>query len=146
MVKTKIIVDARVQIPRAHISGRTGRGKATCGVLIINEYGQEHEFSKYLGEMTVPEAEFRGLIFALDEAAAICRYDVEVWMDSELVIKWMTGDYRMRKEHIRPLFDEARKNSQRFRSVEYFHHTRDTDLAKRADTLAEQEYKMHQKL
>src|SRR3990167_6931880 len=135
MNKTKIIVDACVYIPNAHIHGRAGKGKAACGVLIIDYSDQEHEFSKYLGEMTVPEAEFRGLIFALDQVAAVTRFDIEVWMDSELVINWMTGKYRMKKEHIRPLFDEARKNAQRFNSVEYFHHSRETELGKRADKL-----------
>ena len=95
---------------------------------------------KYLGEMTVPEAEFRGLIFALDQAVSISRYDIEVWMDSELVIKWMKGEYRMKKEHIRPLFDEAKKYEQRFRNIEYFHHLSTSILAKRAHKLAEKAY------
>jgi len=144
MQKTKIIVDASVQVANAHLPGRLGKGKATCGALIINEKGEESIFSKYLGEMTVPEAEFRGLIFALDQAVSICRYDIEVWMDSELVIKWMNGEYRMKKEHIKPLFDEAKKYAQRFKSVEYFHHSRKAELAKRADSIAEQEFKKHQ--
>ncbi|MCJ7740568.1 ribonuclease HI family protein [Candidatus Microgenomates bacterium] len=144
MNKTKVIVDACCHIPNAHILGRIGKGKAACGVLVIDHSGQEYEFSKYLGEMTVPEAEFRGLIFALDQTVGITRYDIEVWMDSELVVNWMTGKYRMRKEHIRPLFDEARKNAQRFNSVEYFHHSRSTLLGKRADRLSEQEYNKFQ--
>ena len=142
--KAKIIVDAHCQIPNAHIPGRIGRGKASCGVLVIDERGNEHELSKYLGELTVPEAEFNGLIFALEEASAITRYDVEVWMDSELVIKWMCGEYRLKKAHIRPLFDQARRNSERFKSVEYFHHDREATLAKHADALARAEYKKHQ--
>jgi ribonuclease HI/probable phosphoglycerate mutase len=141
MDKAKIIVDARVVIPDAHIKGRSNRGKAACGVLIIDEKGEECEFKKYLGEMTVPEAEFRGLIFALDQAVAFVRYNIEVWMDSELVVRWMNKKYRMKKEHIRPLFDEAKKYEQRFQSVEYFHHSSDSRLAKRADSLANQAYR-----
>ena len=140
MNKAKIIVDARSYIPDAHMRGRLNKGKSSCGVLVINERGDEFEFKKYLGEMTVPEAEFRGLIFALDQAVSISRYDVEVWMDSELVIKWMKGEYRMKKEHIRPLFDEAKKYEQRFKSVEYFHHLSTSILAKRAHKLAEKAY------
>lgn len=142
--KAKIIVDARCQIPNAHKRGRVGRGKATCGVIIIDERGNEHQLSKYLGDMTVPEAEFNGLIFALEEASAITRYDIEVWMDSELVIKWMRGEYRLKKPHIRPLFDQAKQNAERFKSVDYFHHDREAILAKRADVLATAEYRKHQ--
>lgn len=142
--KAKIIVDAHCVIPNAHIPSRSGRGKSSCGVLIIDEHGNEHQFSKYLGEMTVPEAEFNGLIFALEEAVAITRYEVEVWMDSELVIKWMRGEYRLKKPHIRPLFDQAKQKASRFKSVEYFHHSRDAELAKRTDAIARGEYKKHQ--
>ncbi len=140
MNKTKIIVDARVYIPAAHLRGRLTKGKSSCGVLVINEMGEEFEFKKYLGEMTVPEAEFRGLIFALDQAVSVSRYDVEVRMDSELVIKWMKGEYRMKKEHIRPLFDEAKKFEQRFKNVEYTHHPKTSYLAKKVHKLAEDAY------
>lgn len=145
MPKTKIIVDARCVVKNAHIRGRAGKGNAACGVLIINENGEEFELKKYLGEMTVPEAEFRALIFALDQAVSIIRYDIEVWMDSELVIKWMKGEYRMKKDHIRPLFDEAKKYSQRYKSVEFFHHSRETINAKRADKLANEAFAEAQK-
>lgn len=145
MSKAKIIVDSCCNIEKAHIKGRAGRGKAACGVLVIDERGNEHEFTKYLGEMTSPEAEFRGLIFGLDQATAVIRWGVEVWMDSELVIKWMTGEYRMKKEHIRPLFDEATKYALRFKSVEYFHHSRESKYAKRVDKLAKLAFEKSQK-
>lgn len=143
-MKTKIIADACCHVPNAHVRGRSGVGKSACGVLIIDDKGNEYEFSKYLGEMTTPQAEFNALVFALDQAGAISRFDIEVWMDSELVINWMTGTYRMKKAHIRPLFDEAKKMSQRFRSVEYFHHSRSSILGARVDRLADNEYKKHQ--
>lgn len=54
----KIIVDATCKIPDAHKKGRAGTGKAACGVLIIDSDGQEFEYSSYLGEKTVPQAEF----------------------------------------------------------------------------------------
>ncbi|MCP4580205.1 MAG: ribonuclease HI family protein [candidate division Zixibacteria bacterium] len=140
MPKAKIIIDACCKVKNAHIKGRSGKGKAACGVLIINEKGEETTFKKYLGEMTVPEAEFRALIFALDQAVSIVRYDIEVWMDSELVIKWMNGEYRMKKDHIRPLFDEAKKYSQRYKSVEFLHHSRKSTNAKKADKLANEAF------
>ena len=145
MPKAKIIVDACCKIKDANIRGRAGRGKAACGVLIINEKGEEYPLKKYLGEMTVPEAEFRGLIFALDQAVSIVRNEVEVWMDSELVIKWMNGEYRMKKDHIRPLFDEARKYSQRYREVNFLHHPRTAENAKKADKLANEAFDEAQK-
>jgi len=145
MATAKIIVDACVKVPDAHKKGRLGKGKAACGVIIVDEKGEETTFKKYLGEMTVPEAEFRALIFALDQAVSIVRFDIEVRMDSELVINWMNGIYRMRKEHIRPLFDEAKKLTQRYKSVEFNHHSRESVYAKRVDKLADEAFKDYQK-
>lgn len=139
-MKAKIIVDSCCHVPNAHVPGRTGRGKAACGVLVIDENGNEQVFSKYLGEMTAPEAEFNGLIFGLDQSTSVTRNDVEVWMDSELVVKWMRGEYRLKKKHIRPLFDKAKLFEQRYKSVEYFHHPRTATLASKADRIAEIEY------
>ncbi len=68
-----VIVDATCKIPDSHKPERSGSGKAVCRVLIIDTDGQEYEYSSYLGEMTVSQAEFEGLIFALDKVAALTR-------------------------------------------------------------------------
>jgi ribonuclease HI len=138
----KIVVDATVRIPNANMPGRAKVGKAACGVVIIRTDGQVYEFSCYLGEKTVPQAEFEGLIFALDKASEILRRNqhVEVWMDSELVVNWMNKTYKLKKEHIKPLFDKANALAQRFTSVAYFHHPRTAHIAQRADQLARAEY------
>ena len=144
---SKIVVDATCRIPDANKKGRGGVGESACGVLIIDDSGQEHEFSSYLGHKTVPQAEFEGLIFALDRASEVLRRNqkVEVWMDSDLVVKWMNKVYKLKKEHIKPLFDRANELAQRFASVEYYHHSRDCDLARRADALACAKYQEHNK-
>ena len=144
MGRVKVIVDACCHVPKAHLPGRSGKGKAACGVVILDENGVESEYSKYLGEMTVPEAEFHGLVFALDKASECTRGQIEVWMDSELVVKWMCKEYRLKKDHIKPLYDKAEALSRRFQSVVYYHHSRDTVNAKKADKIAEAEYNKQQ--
>jgi ribonuclease HI len=144
---SRVIVDACCHIPDANLKDRIGYGKSTCGVLIIDINNKEYEFSKYLGDKTVPEAEFEGLIFALDKASEILQrnQNIEVWMDSDLVVKWMNKQYRLKKEHIKPLYDQACTLLQRFTSIKIFHHSRDSELAKRADRIAATEYKKHHK-
>ena len=142
MNKIKIISDATCRIKDANKKGRLGYGYAACGFVILNESGEIlAEGSKYLGEKTVPQAEMTGLITALDQGAAYGRRDVEIWMDSELVIKWMNGDYRMKKDEIRKLFDQVKQKEQRFKGeVKYFHHRRNAKWAIYADKLANDEY------
>ncbi|MBU2590968.1 MAG: ribonuclease HI family protein [Nitrospinota bacterium] len=141
----KIVSDACCHINNAHIKGRVGYGSSACGALIIDDQGNEHEFSKYLGEKTVLEAEFEGLIFALDKAVEVLPRDkpIEVCLDSKLVVGWMNKKFKMTKEHIKPLFDEANKLASRFKLVTFVHHSRDNALAKRADHIAKKEYKKY---
>lgn len=140
--KIKIITDACCKIENAHLKGRIGKGKSACGMIILDE--EENiilEKSKYLGELTVPQAEYNGLIFALDLASGYCRNDIEVWMDSELVIKQMNGDYGIKSENMKPLYDEVKKLEGRFSGFKkYFHHKRNAKWAKYVDALAEAEY------
>jgi len=141
--KNLIIFDACCHIPEAHIKGRTKKGKSACGVLIINNKNEEIEFKQYLGKCTPPEAEFKALIFALDKGSEIIKRneDIEIRCDSELVIRWMTGEYRLKKAHIKPLFDEAKKLENRFKNVKYLHHSRNSSLGQKVDKLAQQAYK-----
>ncbi len=144
---SRIYVDACCHIPDANLKNRIGYGKSACGVLIIDNENKEYEFSKYLGDKTVPEAEFEGLIFALDKASEVLQRNqsIEVWMDSELVVKWMNKEYRLKKEHIKPLYDQAYALSQRFKSIKCYYHSRDSEFARKADRIAKIEYQKHHK-
>ena len=139
--KLKIVCDSACRIPDAHIKGRMNKGKSACGILFFDE--NETLVSQkgfYLGEMTTPQAEYNGLIKALDTASQFCRNDLEIWMDSEFIIRQMNGDYRIKSENMKPLFDQVKSLERRFLGkVSYFHHPRTTKLAKQADKLANDE-------
>lgn len=117
-------------------------GKSACGFLILDENDNIlDQRALYLGECTVPQAEYAGLIFALDSAVEYCRYNIDVWMDSELVIRQMNGDYCIRSPQVKKWFDEVKKMELRFLgNIKYFHHDRGTFWARQADKLANAEY------
>lgn len=142
--KIKIITDACCKIPNANIKGRLNKGKATCAVILLDEDDNIiDQKSKYLGELTVPQAEYNGLIFGLDCASGQCRGQIEVWSDSEFVVRQLIGDYGIKSENMKPLFDEVKNLERRFEKVFYFHHRRETKWAQAADKLANQEYAKH---
>lgn len=138
--KLKIICDSACRIPDAHIKGRMNKGKSACGIVFLDEDDNiVHQKSFYLGEMTTPQAEYTGLIKALDSASQFCRNELEVWMDSEFIIRQMNGDYAIKSENMKPLFDKVKSLERRFSIISYFHHPRTTKLAKQADKLANDE-------
>ena len=143
--KIKLVTDSCCHVAAANVPGRIGKGYSACGVLILDMADQTiREVSKFFGEMTVPEAEYSAIIFALDEAAADGRGEVEVWSDSEFVVRQLNGVYAIRSEKMKGLYDEVRRLERRFlKDVHYFHHPRTSPLAQRADALAEQEYRRH---
>ena len=72
-----------------------------------------------IGVATNNVAEYRGLLAGL--AAAIEREveELEVFSDSELVVKQMRGEYKVKNETLRDLVDEAHALESRFRRVTY---------------------------
>ena len=86
--------------------------------------------------MTVNEAEYNGLINALDKASSYCRDNLVVWLDSELVVRHLTGKYKLNAPNLKLLFDKVKSLEKRFKSVEYFHHNRENEIAVLADKVA----------
>ena len=72
---------------------------------------------KYIGQNTNNVAEYFGLIAALDYAQNHSIRALRVESDSELLVKQMRGQYKVKSEDLRPLFERAKKMSQSF---EYF--------------------------
>lgn len=87
--------------------------------------------------MTNNEAEYRGLLAALERAAAAGAARLVVTMDSELVIRQMLGSYKVRHPRLRVLHDEARRRGSLFAGgVEYHHAPRETEEMQIADDIA----------
>jgi probable phosphoglycerate mutase len=85
-----------------------------------------------IGVATNNVAEYRGLIAGLARAAELEVAEVEVRSDSELVVKQMRGEYRVKNETLRLLSLEASRLARRLESVAYIHVPREhNELADR---------------
>lgn len=89
---------------------------------------------KYLGTFTNNQAEYRALIMGLKAVAARSPGSVVVFMDSELVVKQMTGQYRVKDALLLPLYEEARALVAKLSQVSFQHVRRGFNA--RADALA----------
>jgi ribonuclease HI len=74
-----------------------------------------------IGVATNNVAEYSGLIAGLQKAVELHVPEVEVVSDSELMVKQMRGEYRVKNEALRELYDEATALARRLGKVEYRH-------------------------
>jgi ribonuclease HI len=122
---------------RANIDGgsRGNPGPAAYGVVIRDPRGEiVARLKKYIGRMTNNVAEYYGLIAALDYAESHGIRALRVESDSELMVKQMQGQYKVKSEDLRPLFERAKKMSMGFESFRIDHVYREQN--READALA----------
>jgi ribonuclease HI len=123
----------------ARIDGgaRGNPGPAGYGVLLEDRAGRKlAELCHFLGPRTNNFAEYSGLIAALEYAAAHPPKAVKVLSDSELLVKQMRGEYKVKSPDLRPLYEKAKTLSHRLEWFAIEHVARRENRA--ADRLANQ--------
>jgi ribonuclease HI len=118
-----------------HIDGasRGNPGDAAYAVVIALPGGGIVEESGVLGKETNNVAEYTALIKALEKAQGMGLRRLKVHSDSELLVKQISGEYRVKNEDLKPLFDEAKGLMKGFAAVSVSHVRREQN--KRADEL-----------
>jgi ribonuclease H / adenosylcobalamin/alpha-ribazole phosphatase len=99
---------------------RGNPGPAAYGYVIETEDG--HVLAAYgeaIGRATNNVAEYSGLVAGLEKAAELGVDDLEVVSDSELLVKQMQGEYRVKNEALKALWEEANDLERRFTKVRY---------------------------
>lgn len=120
---------------------RGNPGKAAAGIVFCNEKGQSFkEYGEYLGNgLTNNEAEYRAVIFALEKFKALfgkkiaLTSELEIKSDSELMVKQLSGKYKILDSKIQSLFLEAWNLKIDFKSVKFTQISREKN--KEADRL-----------
>ena len=122
---------------RANIDGgsRGNPGPAAYGVVIRDGSGElVAKLKKYIGRMSNNVAEYYGLIAALDYAQSRKIRALRIESDSELLVKQMRGQYKVKSADLQPLFERAKKMTQGFESFRIDHVYREQN--READALA----------
>lgn len=114
---------------------RGNPGPAGIGAVIYDERkALVAEISEYLGETTNNQAEYRALIAALKRATTLEAQEIECYLDSELVVKQLNREYKVKNKDLAPLFLEIHNLSLNFKKISYTHVPRERN--KEADRLA----------
>ena len=121
-----------------HIDGaaRGNPGPAACAYIIARPGAAPLEVAARLGETTNNVAEYTALVRALERAADLGARKLTIFSDSELLVKQMNGEYRVKNADLRVLYDQAQALARRFEKVTLQHVRREQN--KRADALCNQ--------
>lgn len=122
---------------------RGNPGPAAIGVVIYNDKKEiVKKYSEYLGHATNNEAEYQAVIFALKKIKLLFgkkkakNMAIEVLTDSELVVKQLNHQYKLKEKNIQKLFIEAWNLILDFKQVSFKHIKREEN--KEADKLVNQ--------
>lgn len=116
-------------------ASRGNPGPAGVGAVVEFADGRAPvELCAYIGETTNNVAEYRALLMALEEAGRHAPDRLTVYSDSELLVRQLKGEYKVKAQHLRPLFVEASRRLRGFPTVRILHVGREEN--RRADLLA----------
>ena len=124
---------------RLHTDGgaRGNPGPAGIGVVLTTPDGEViGELAQGIGHATNNVAEYKALIAGLELALAHSVTDLEAFLDSDLVVSQMNGDWKIKNDALRRLAIEARRLLNRFEKATLTHVRR--ELNADADKLANQ--------
>ena len=116
---------------------RGNPGPAASGAVLYDESGEViEEIGTFLGVATNNVAEWTALLEGLKAAVARGVSELAVRMDSELVVKQLSGVYRVKHPGLIPLHAEAKRLLRRFAQVDVRHVPRKQNAA--ADAVVNQ--------
>ncbi len=122
---------------------RGNPGKSAFAIVVSRDGKVVHEHAEFLGVHTNNYAEYRGLIAAITKALEMGADEAEFVMDSELVIKQMKGEYKVRNPDMAALHADAVALASMIPRVSYRNVRRSQELIPRADALLNAEMDRH---
>lgn len=114
---------------------RGNPGPAGIGAILHDVDGKViAEISRHLGETTNNQAEYKALIAGLEKAEELKAKEVDCFLDSELVVKQLNREYKVKNAELAPLFLKVHNLSLSFKKIKFTHVRREQN--KEADRLA----------
>ena len=118
---------------------RGNPGPAAIGVLVCDEAGntlQDHQ--ETIGETTNNVAEYKAVLAGLDLAKKLGAREIDYYVDSELVARQISGQYRVKTPHIQVLFTSVMEKKKHFEKVQFTHVPRTHEKIRYVDRLVNQ--------
>ncbi len=108
---------------------RGNPGPAAVGFVLTGIGSAPVMYKEYIGKATNNQAEYRALVAGIQRANREGVQDLVCYLDSELVVKQVRGEYRVKNEDLKILLGEIKKLLSAFRSITFEHIPRSKNSA-----------------
>ena len=117
-------------------ASRGNPGLAGIGIVIVQPklHKKIMQYREFIGIATNNQAEYKALIKALKLLRDLGASRAKIFSDSQLLVKQLRGEYKVRNPELKKLFNEVKKREKFFESIEYKHIPREKNY--HADKLA----------
>ena len=120
-------------------------GPSAAAWLILDPATGEvlEEAGEYLGVGTNNVAEYTAIVRGVAACLRLGAGRVEAFSDSDFCLKQISGEYRVRKEHLRPLLEEVQRLRAGLNAIRFTWVPRENEWIQRCDRLAEDIIERH---
>lgn len=112
---------------------RGNPGPAAIGIVVYKNNEMVERYKESIGKTTNNQAEYRAVIKALELASKYGK-EVKCYLDSQLVVRQLTGQYKIKDKELKKLYSKLKKVEQGLK-VEYKHVRRKKKGMEEADRL-----------
>ncbi len=104
---------------------RGNPGPGAIGVIVRDNEKILTKYSAKIGKIVTNNvAEYEALIKTLELASKFTNEEITCFLDSELIVKQLLGEYRVRNQRLLPLFLKVQKLQENFKKIKYKHVSR----------------------
>jgi len=119
---------------------RGNPGQGAIGVLVRDNESIVEMYSEKIGRVTNNVAEYKALIMALELASKHTKEELTCILDSELIVKQLLGEYRVKNKILLQLFLKVQTLQESFKKIKYLHVKREDSFQQIADSLVNIEF------
>lgn len=118
---------------------RGNPGEGAIGIIVRKDQKILTKYSSKIGRVTNNIAEYRALIKALELAPKFTKDELTCFLDSELIVKQLLGEYSVRNSALLELFLKVQKLQENFSKIIYKHVSRWNKYQRIVDILVNKE-------
>ena len=126
------------EIMEIYVDGasRGNPGPAACAFVFMKKDEAEiHSGYSFIGDKTNNVAEYTAIINALRAAVKFTRWKIKLFSDSQLVVKQLNKEYRIKADHLFDLCVQVYSLCDKFSDVKFFYVNRDHPIIEKCDSL-----------